>query len=462
MNSNSGKVIGVYGSVADVQFSLNARLPSINAILKVIIAQGKEIILEVVEHKENNICRCLALDFTYGVGRNMEVITQETGLVIPTDVTELYGRVLNVLAQPIDYKGDIKFKEVRSVHGPVTQPKLDIKQGEEIKSEIILTGIKMIDLLFPLVRGSKIGLLGGAALGKTILILEIIHNIISYQKGTCVFAGIGERIREGNELYKEFERTKLLERSILLFGQMNEPPGARFEVAQTAVAIAERLIELNKDVLLFMDNIFRFAQAGSELSILLGRIPSEAGYQSTLTSEISQLHERIRSKGTASITAIEAVYVPADDITDPAVVAIFSHLDGIMVLSRSLIQKGIYPAIDPLLSSSNSLDPSIVSKGHFNIAQEVLRHFHRYEELERIVSIIGKEELSQAEKIVFDRAHKLQNFLSQAFFTAQPYTGKEGVYVILEDTIRGCERIINGDFDQVDAAKLYLMGALEE
>ncbi len=462
MDNTSGKVVAVYGTVVDVQFDKNSVLPAINSILRIVIPNGKSIVLELVEHREDNICRCLSFDFTYGVGRNMPVSVESAGLVIPIEVPRLYGRVLNFMAKPIDHKEELVFNEFKPVHNSFVQAGFEVKRDEEIKSEIILTGIKMIDLLFPLVKGSKTGLLGGAALGKTILILEIIHNIISYQSGTCVFAGVGERIREGNELYYEFERADLLKRSILIFGQMNEPPGARFEAARTAVALAELLIDQNQEVLLFIDNIFRFAQAGSELSTLLGRIPSEAGYQSTLTSEISQLHERIRSKKSASITAIEAVYVPADDLTDPAVVAIFSHLDSIMVLSRSLVQKGIYPAIDPLLSSTNSLTPAMVGRKHFDIAQEVLRHFRRYEELERIVSIIGKEELSVGEKIIFNRAQKLQNFLSQAFFIAQSYSGKEGAYVKLAETIRGCEKIISGDFDKVDPSELYLIGALKE
>ncbi len=457
-----GKVIAVYGSVVDVQFSDSGCLPCLNALLKVALADDKQVVLEIVEHREFGICRCLALDFTYGVGRNMPVIVDEVGIVIPTQVSKLYGRVLNVLAQPIDHKEKLVFDKFKPVHAPIPQAQLSIKQDAQVKTEVIMTGIKIIDLLFPLVKGSRAGLLGGAALGKTLLILEVIHNIISYQSGTCIFAGVGERIREGNELYYEFERADLLKRSILIFGQMNEPPGARFEAAKTAVAFADLLIEQKQDVLLFIDNIFRFAQAGSELSTLLGRIPSEAGYQATLTAEISQLHERIRSTDDASVTAIEAVYVPADDLSDPAVVAIFAHLDSIMVLSRSLVQRGVYPAIDPLLSSTNSMSPAIVGRRHFDIAQDVLRHLKRYEELEQIVSIIGKEELSLADKVIFDRAHKIQNFLSQPFFTAEPYSGKEGAYVNLEDTLRGCELIIGGEFDKINESQLYLIGALKK
>lgn len=458
----TGRVIGVYGTVVDVRFEEAGGLPPIGAVLKIILPDAREVVLEIVEHRGNSVCRCLSLDFTYGVGRNMPVAVEERGLVIPAQTEKLFGRVLNVFAKPIDHKGELSFDEFIPVHGPVNQQGIKLKENEEIKPEVILTGIKMIDLLFPLLKGSKTGLLGGAALGKTILILEIIHNIIKYQSGTCVFAGVGERIREGNELYYEFERADLLKRSILIFGQMNEPPGARFEAAQAAVALAQLLLEKRQDVLLFIDNIFRFAQAGSELSTLLGRIPSEAGYQSTLTSEISQLHERIRSKGGASITAIEAVYVPADDLTDPAVVAIFAHLDNIMVLSRQLVQKGIYPAIDPLASSTNSMHPAIVGRRHFDAAAEVIRHFKRYEELERIVSIIGKEELSMQEKIIFERAHKLQNFLSQPFFTTRPYSGKEGAHVALEDTLSGCEKILSGELDKTDVSNLYLIGALEQ
>jgi len=460
-NNHSAKVVAVYGSVVDAQFDAGSSLPNVGAMLKVSLPEEKEIGLQVVEHRGNNICRCIALGFTYGVARNMPVLLQDKELAIPADLSKLYGRVLNALAQPIDHKGafdltgSIPLKDLSSVYE--TQVNLDV----EIKPEVIYTGIKMIDLLFPLLKGSKSGLLGGAACGKTILILEIIHNIISYQSGTCIFAGVGERIREGNELYHEFSRADLLKRSILIFGQMNESPGMRFEAAHTAVALAEYMLHQRKDVLFFMDNIFRFVQAGSELSILLGRIPSEGGYQSTLTSEISQLHEKIRSERGSSITAIEAVYVPADDLTDPAVVAIFAHMDNLIVLSRSLVQRGLYPAIDPLQSSANSLSPAIVGRRHFDVAQDVLRHFRRYDELERIVSIIGKEELSSEERIIFDRAKKLQNFLSQPFFTAEVYTGKPGVYVSLEDTISGCERIMSGELDKVDESKLYSIGKLE-
>ena len=456
-----GKVIGVYGSIVDVQFSQDAELPEIKALLKVLGNLAKEVLLNVVEHRTNNVCRCIALGFTYGVGRNMLVSQERQGLVIPRNIEALYGRVLNAMMKPVDHKEGFDLNNAIPITNTVAHSKLEVKPEEEVKAEIIQTGIKMIDLLFPLVKGSKSGLLGGAACGKTILILEIIHNIITYQSGTCIFAGVGERIREGNELYYEFQRTDLLKRSILIFGQMNESPGMRFEAANSAVALAEYLLSQLKDVLFFMDNVFRFVQAGSELSTLLGRIPSEGGYQSTLTSEVSQLHERIHSEKGASITAIEAIYVPADDLTDPAVVAIFAHMDSLIVLSRTLVQRGLYPAIDPLLSSANSLNAAIVGRHHFNVAQEVIRHFRRYDELERIVSIIGKEELSPEERIIFDRARKLQFFLAQPFFTAEDYTNKPGVYVELADTISGCEKIVQGQADKLDESRLYSIGKLE-
>lgn len=456
------RVVAVYGSVVDAQFSPGIEMPVVGTMLNVCTNTGEDIGLQIVEHRGNNICRCVALGFTYGVGRNMPVSMREKGIVVPKDLNQLYGRVLNALASPIDHKQELDTtSDALSLKNISLNTKSEVNLDASEKAQVIYTGIKMIDLLFPLVKGSKSGLLGGAACGKTILILEIIHNIISYQSGTCIFAGVGERIREGNELYHEFLRADLLKRSILVFGQMNESPGMRFEAAHTAVALAELVLAQRKDVLFFMDNVFRFVQAGSELATLLGRIPSEGGYQSTLTSEISQLHEKIRSERNASITAIEAVYVPADDMTDPAVVAIFAHMDSLIVLSRSLVQRGLFPAIDPLQSSANSLNPTVVGRRHFDIAQDVLRHFRRYDELERIVSIIGKEELAPEEKIIFDRAKKLQNFLSQPFFTAEVYTGRPGAFVPLEDTISGCERIISGELDKIDEGRFYCIGKLE-
>ena len=460
MNGTSGKIVAVYGSVVDVQFDVES-LPAIRDVLTATTFDGKDVVLEVVEHHDPNICRCVALNPTYGLKRNS--VSFDTGRSLSVPIGEnLYGRVVNVLGKPIDTKGHVN----ESVLIPIRSPEISsearklLHESANIKYEIMQTGIKVIDLLSPLLKGSKTGILGGAGLGKTILILEIIHNIITKQQGACVFSGVGERIREGNELYYEFLHTGLLERSIMVFGQMNESSGARFEAAQTGIAIAESIQQKGNEVLFFIDNVFRFAQAGAELSALLGRIPSETGYQPTLMSEISEFHERIRSQEKAAITAVEAIYVPADDLTDPAVVAIFSHLNSTLVLSRDYVQRGLYPAVDPLQSSSGVIDPHIIGKKHFETAQEIIRHFQKYQDLQRIVSIIGKEELSKQERLVFERARKLQNFLTQPFFTGELYTGIKGIYVALEDTIAGCDRIMAGEFDSVSEDKFYMIGSL--
>ncbi len=339
--------------------------------------------------------------------------------------------------------------------------RIDPRDLEGKKPEILETGIKIIDLLFPFAKGGKIGVLGGAALGKSILMLELIHNIVQRHKGVCVFTGAGERIREGNELYFEFVKQKIIDKIMMVFGQMNEPPGTRFEIAATGITLAENLQEQNHDVLFFIDNVFRFVQAGSEISTLLGRVPSETGYQPTLTSELGDFHERIRSKESGSITSIEAVYVPADDLTDPAVVTIFTYLDSIMVLSREKIQLGLYPAIDPITSSSNTLDPEIVGGEHFEITQECLKIFAKYEELRRIVAVIGIEELSKTDRVLYDRARKLQNFLTQPFFVAEIYTGRPGKYVPIHDTLDTCGKIISGRLDSVPEEKFYMIGKYE-
>jgi F-type H+/Na+-transporting ATPase subunit beta len=461
MKAQKGKIIGVYGSVVDVQFH-SGELPTIYNVIKALTLDGVEVVLEVVEHREPNICRCIALCPTFGLKRNSTC--ESTGSCVEVPIGEnLYGRVVNVLGHPIDNQGPVDDSQKM----PIRQSQKKFQKDEvinidaKLSFEIMETGIKIIDLLSPLVKGSKTGILGGAGLGKTILILEIIHNIVTKHRGTSVFAGVGERIREGNELYHEFVRTGLLKRSIMVFGQMNESSGARFETAQTGVSIAESISRKGEDVLFFIDNVFRFAQAGAEISALLGRIPSETGYQPTLMSEISEFHERIKPQEGSTITAVEAIYVPADDLTDPAVVAIFTHLNSTLVLSREHVQRGLYPAVDPTQSSSTSIDPYIVGKRHFQVAQETIRYFQKYKDLERIVSIIGKEELSQEERLIFDRAQKLQNFLTQPFFTGELYTGMKGVYVTIEETITGCERIISGRMDTVSEEKFYMIGSIE-
>jgi len=359
-------------------------------------------------------------------------------------------------------KGPINVKEMFPIRSVKDSAQVRAISDGTKQHERLETGIKMIDLLFPLLKGSKTGILGGAGLGKTVIVLEMIYQMIKKHEGTCVFSGVGERIREGNELYYELSEGDILSKMVITFGQMNEPPGARFGAAMTGITIAESLQRKNKDVLLFVDNIFRFIQAGAEISTLLGRVPSETGYQPTLISEASEFHERIRSdrEEGGSITAIETVYVPADDLTDPAVVAIFSFLDSILVLSRERIQLGLYPAIDPLSSSCANLDSSIVGQKHYDIAQESIRTFQKYDELKRVVLVIGIDELSQADRTIYERARKLQNFFTQPFCVAETFTGKKGAYVTIEETIEGCERILAGRVDHIPEDKFYMIGAL--
>lgn len=459
-NNSIGKVIAVQGPVVDVKFSNANDLPNIFSIMETKTVEDKTVTLEVVEHREGNIARCLGITSTLNLQRSAKTYFKGDSIYIPVG-EELQSRIINALGEPIDQKGPITSKESLPSR---PQQNIQVEMGEKTykDSEVMETGIKILDLLFPLVKGSKTGFLGGAGLGKTVIVLEIIYHIVKKYQGVCVFAGVGERIREGNELYKELESGGILSRTSLIFGQMNEPPGARFEVAIGGVTLAEALQRKNKDVLLFVDNIFRYLQAGAEISTLLGRVPSETGYQPTLIAESSEFHERIKTsqKGGGSITAIEAVYVPADDLTDPAVVAIFSFLDSMLVLSRERVQLGFYPAIDPLKSSSANLEPEIVGERHFKIAQNVLQHFQKYEELRKIVSIIGVDELSSADRLIYERVRKLQNFLTQPFFVAEAFTGRKGEHVTISQTIEGCERILSGHFDKKSEEEFYMIGAL--
>ena len=457
----AGKVTSVQGPVVDIKFPNPEDVPNILSVITTYTVNKEEVVLEVAEHLPGNIARCIAINSTINLQRNAQAHVTGSSIQIPTGEA-LYGRIINVLGQPIDNKGNIECFEKL----PIRKAKL----GSQIKSdkaghksfEVLETGIKIIDFLFPLVKGSKTGILGGAALGKSILTLEIIQHTVKKYQGTCVFTGVGERIREGNELYFELSKHDVLSKTMMVFGQMNEPPGARFGVAMTGITMAESMQRMNHDVLLFVDNIFRFVQAGAEISTLLGRVPSETGYQPTLISEASEFHERIRTSPGAggSITCVEAIYVPADDLTDPAVVALFSFLDSVLVLSRERVQLGLYPAIDPLLSSSANLDMDIVGRRHFEIAQEVIRISQRYEELRRIVLVIGIDELSAADRMIYERARKLQNFLTQPFYVAEAYTGRKGEYVTLEQTLEGCERIMSGRVDQKPEGEFYLIGAL--
>jgi len=460
--NNKGKIVSAQGPVVDVKFPTPEDTPAVHEIIRACTFDKETILLEVVEHLEGNLARCISFASTLNLQRNTDAYSQGEILQVPVG-EGLLGRIVNCFGEPIDNKGEVKAEDRRSIRS--LNPKSVFSQ-ENIgakKFEMLETGVKCIDLLFPLLKGSKTGIIGGAALGKSIITLELIHNIVFRHQGSCIFVGAGERIREGNELYNEFINHDILNKVMLTFGQMNEPPGARFEVVMTGVTMAEHLKEQNKDVLLFVDNIYRFVQAGAEISTLLGRIPSETGYQPTLASEVGDFHERIYSMSIGgSITAIEAVYVPADDLTDSAVVTIFNYLDSIIILSRERAQLGLYPAIDPIISSSSNLDPLIVGRRHFDIAQECVRLFTRYEELRRIVAVIGVEELSKGDRTIYDRARKLQNFLTQPFFTTEIYTGKIGEYVVLADTLKGCEKIVRGDLDSAREQDLYLIGALPQ
>ncbi len=459
-NPEFGRVVAVQGPVVDVKFASAAHVPNVFDVIETATAMHQPVILEVAEHLPGHVARCIALTSTLNVQRNAPAHARGEALSVPVG-NALYGRIINILGKPIDGRGPIAAQEMRPIRRPLPGGKIPQRSRRE-GVERLETGIKIIDLLFPLVKGSKNGVLGGAALGKSILTLELIHNMVKEHHGACVFTGAGERIREGNELYHALAHHEVLDKVQLVFGQMNEPPGARFGVAMTGITLAESLQRENKDVLLFVDNVFRFLQAGAEISTLLGRVPSETGYQPTLASEASEFHERIRSaqEGGGSITSMEAVYVPADDLTDPAVVALYSFLESIMVLSRERIQLGLYPAVDPLQSSSSNLDPDIVGRAHYEVSQEVLRVFQKYEELRRVVAVIGLEELSQADRTLFARARKLQNFLTQPFFVAESYTGKPGEYVTVAQTVEGCERILAGRVDQIPEEKFYMIGQL--
>ena len=450
---NTGKIIQIMGPVVDCEFE--EKLPPIANALTVQREQ-RTLVLEVAQHLGGNRVRALAMDSTDGLQRKAEV--QDTGKPISVPLGEkVLGRMFNVLGQPIDGKGAVE-GETSSIYQPA--PKLEEQKTEP---EIFETGIKVVDLLAPFLKGGKVGLFGGAGVGKTVLLQELIHNTAKEHGGYSVFAGVGERTREGNDLYYEMKESGVLENTALVFGQMNEVPGARFRTALTGLRMAEYFRdEKNKDVLLFIDNIFRFVQAGSEVSVLLGRMPSAVGYQPTLATDMGQLQERITSTKSGSITSVQAIYVPADDITDPAPATTFSHLDSTVVLSRELASLGIYPAVDPLDSRSSALDPRIVGQEHYEIAREVQRILQRYKELQDIIAILGMEELAEEDKVVVARARKIQRFLSQPFSVASQFTGREGKYVTREETIRGFKEIIEGKHDAKDESVFYLKGSIDE
>ena len=454
--NNTGKIVRIIGAVVDVEFQ--KELPSIYNALKVKTAENGELILETVQHLGGNVVRTVSMGSTDGLQRGTEV--EDTGSPITVPVgEEVLGRMYNVLGAPIDEVGGAKTPQKRS---PIHRkpPKFT---DQSTKTEIFETGIKVIDLIAPFIKGGKVGLFGGAGVGKTVLIQELIRNIATEHGGYSVFAGVGERTREGNDLYHEMKESGVLDKTAMVFGQMNEVPGARQRVALSALTMAENFRDdMGKDVLFFVDNIFRFTQAGSEVSALLGRMPSAVGYQPTLAEEMGELQERIISTHKGSITSVQAVYVPADDLTDPAPATTFSHLDSTVVLSRSLVELGIYPAVDPLESTSTVLDPNIVGEEHYRVARGVQKILQRYKDLQDIIAILGMEELSDEDKVIVSRARKIQKFLSQPFFVAEVFTGTSGQYVSLADTIKGFGEILDGKHDDRNENDFYMKGKIDE
>ncbi|MEJ2016431.1 MAG: F0F1 ATP synthase subunit beta [Limibacillus sp.] len=455
-----GKVTQVMGPVVDVQFE--GDLPSILNALET-TNDGKRLVLEVAQHLGESEVRTIAMDATEGLVRGQEVKDTGSPITVPVG-PETLGRIMNVIGEPIDERGELKTKNKAPIHR--TAPKFDEQSTE---AEVLVTGIKVIDLLEPYVRGGKIGLFGGAGVGKTVLIMELINNIAKAHGGYSVFAGVGERTREGNDLYHEMIDSGVIKldedgsKAALVYGQMNEPPGARARVALTGLSLAEYFRdEEGQDVLFFVDNIFRFTQAGSEVSALLGRIPSAVGYQPTLATEMGNLQERITTTKKGSITSVQAIYVPADDLTDPAPATSFSHLDATTVLSRSIAELGIYPAVDPLDSTSRILDPRVIGEEHYNVAREVQRVLQQYKALQDIIAILGMDELSEEDKLTVSRARKIQRFLSQPFHVAEVFTGTPGVLVSLEDTIKGFKGIVEGEYDHLPESAFYMVGTIEE
>ncbi len=454
--TSEGLITKIIGPVIDVEFP-SGDLPSIYTALDIYNDNGEKIVAEVQQMLGSNKVRTVAMSSTDGLRRGMKVINTGEPIKIPVGKAVL-GRILNVVGDPVDNMGPVETDTYLPIHRE--SPKLT-DQNTDI--EILETGIKAIDLLQPYQKGGKVGLFGGAGVGKTVLIQELIHNIAMAHDGVSVFGGVGERTREGNDLWNEFKQSGVLDKVGLVYGQMNEPPGARMRVGLSALTAAEYFRDYSKqDVLLFIDNIFRFTQAGSEVSALLGRVPSAVGYQPTLATEMGELQERITSTKDGSITSVQAIYVPADDLTDPAPATTFSHLDASTVLSRNIASLGIYPAVDPLESSSRALDPHIIGEEHYNVTRKVLEILQKYKELQDIIAILGMDELSEADKETVNRARKIQRFLSQPFFVAEQFSGIKGKYVKIEDTIRGFKEIIEGKHDDLPEQAFYMVGTIEE
>ena len=451
----TGKIVQVMGPVVDVEFE-KGPLPTIRTAMEV-DNHGVRAVMETAEHLGENVVRCIMLSPSEGLERDMPVKSLGKGISVPVGEKTL-GRLFNVLGETIDKKEEILDSESWEIH---RKPPSFVDQSPV--QEVLETGIKVIDLLAPYAKGGKVGLFGGAGVGKTVLIQELIRNVATEHGGYSIFTGVGERSREGNDLYTEMTASGVIKNTALVFGQMNESPGARMRVAETGLTMAEYFRDVeHKDVLLFIDNIFRFVQAGSEVSSLLGRMPSAVGYQPTLATEMGQLQERIASTRQGSVTSVQAVYVPADDLTDPAPATTFAHLDATTVLSRKIVEQGIYPAVDPLESSSRILEEDIVGTEHYETAQAVLRSLQKYRELQDIIAILGMEELSEEDKMLVYRARKLRNFLSQPFFVGEQFTGVAGRYVPLKDTIRGCKAIIDGEMDDFPEAAFFNVGDIED
>ncbi len=451
----TGRVVGIVGPIVDVKFSSDS-IPKIHNALKGRIGD-RNIMMEVEQILGDDEVRCIALDSTDGLSRGMELEDTGNPIMVPVG-NENMGRIFNLMGEPIDKKGEVKCKERWPIHRE--PPTLE---EQNTKTEILETGIKAVDLIAPFPKGGKIGFFGGAGVGKTVLVMEMIRNIAIEHGGFSIFAGVGERTREGNELWKEMIESGVIDNTILVFGQMNEPPGARFRVALSALTMAEYFRDVqNKDVLLFIDNIFRFVQAGSEVSALLGRMPSAVGYQPTLSTDIGELEERITSTKNGSITSIQAIYVPADDITDPAPATTFTHLDATIVLSRQIAELGLYPAIDPLESNSKLLDPSIIGEEHYNVAREVQRVLQRYKDLQDIIAILGMDELSEEDRLTVRRARKIQRFLSQPFFVAEHFNGIKGEYVPIAENVKGFKEILEGKYDELPEQAFLMVGTIDQ
>ncbi len=449
---SSGKVVQIIGAVVDVEFSTE----SIPKVYNALIIDETGLTLEVQQQIGDGVVRCIAMGSSDGLRRNLPVTDTGAPITVPVG-TETLGRIMDVLGKPIDEKGDVGAEKSMPIH---REPPSYAEQAAS--DELLETGIKVIDLICPFAKGGKVGLFGGAGVGKTVNMMELIRNIAIEHSGYSVFAGVGERTREGNDFYHEMTESNVIDKVALVYGQMNEPPGNRLRVGLTGLTIAENFRDEGNDVLLFIDNIYRYTLAGTEVSALLGRMPSAVGYQPTLAEEMGRLQERITSTKTGSITSIQAVYVPADDLTDPSPATTFSHLDATVVLSRQVAELGIYPAVDPLDSTSRQLDPNVIGEEHYQVARDVQATLQRYKELQDIIAILGMDELSEEDKMTVTRARKIQRFLSQPFFVAEVFTGTEGKYVSLKDTIKGFRAIVDGEYDSLPEQAFYMVGSIEE